>query len=90
MVAVPSGLIIPKERATHGPRRATHLRVIRLSRELRMNTPLWQPFISNLYVANIYTLLGAMDRHLLDNLHRVVAHYRKLRWGEDQVKEGGA
>lgn len=67
VVAVPSGLIIPRERATHGPRRATHLRVIRLSRELR-----------------------AMDRHLHDNLHRVVAHYRKLRWGEDQVKEGGA
>lgn len=56
-----------------------------------MNTPPWQPLVANLYVANIiYILLGAMDRHLHDNLHRVVAHYRKLRWGEDQVKEGGA
>ncbi len=55
-----------------------------------MDTPLWQPLISNLYVANIYDLLGVMDRHLHDNLHQVVTPHRKLRWGEDRVKEGGA
>lgn len=67
VVAVPSGLIIPRERATHGPRRAIRLKVIRLNTELRV-----------------------MDRHLHDNLHQVVTPHRKLRWGEDRVKEGGA